>query len=313
MKAFKGFFDEPRRRGRACGGSTTPSPRCSRRRLERQAAARPPATRRGDEGGGTATARARGLEEAVAGIVHNETLAGDPRRALAEEQAVTKAVRAELAAAVAGEAVAAAPAARRRRRRRRRAKAVVDEQLRARALEFGEKEMLQREIARAAERTAAAEVEREALLAEGDASRAQDAVTMAKKGGEIEALRAQAAGMAAALTKYATMEAAWVEEREEGARKLAKLKRERRELAKTAARVGDAEAKLGRRAIVLWSRRGRGGGTAGRWTSSAVSSRRRARRRRRCGRARRRRRDCRRRGRRRRRRATRQLGRAGGE
>ena len=63
------------------------------------------------------------------------------------------------------------------------------------------------------------------MLAEGDASRAQDAVTMAKKGGEIEALRAQAAGMAAALTKYATMEAAWVEEREEGARKLAKLKR----------------------------------------------------------------------------------------
>ena len=188
------------------------------------------------------------LEEAVAGIVQNtRTLAeDDPRRALAEEQAVTKAVRAELAAAVAAkeEAVAAARAAEAKAAAAARAKAVVDEQLRARALEFGEKEMLQREIARAAERTAAAEVEREALLAEGDASRAQDAVTMAKKGGEIEALRAQAAGMAAALTKYATMEAAWVEEREEGARKLAKLKRERRELAKTAARVDDAEAKL---------------------------------------------------------------------
>ena len=165
--------------------------------------------------------------------------------------------------------------------------------------------MPQREIARAAERTAAAEVEREALLAEGDASRAQDAVTMAKKGGEIEALRAQAAGMAA-LTKYATMEAAWVEEREEGA-EACEAEEERRELAKTAARVGDARQSSRRRAIVLvearrrWRRSGGGGRARGELG-------RRARRRRRRGRARRRRRrDCGRRGRRRVR-ATRRIG-----
>ena len=103
--------------------------------------------------------------------------------------------------------------------------------------------------------TAAAEVEREALLAEGDASRAQDAVTMAKKGGEIEALRAQAAGMAAALTKYATMEAAWVEEREEGARKLAKLKRERRanEIARWLEEYGPCAAWAAVDDLDLWS------------------------------------------------------------
>ena len=131
---------------------------------------------------------------------------------------MTKAVRAELAAAVAAkeEAVAAARGGGEGGGGGAR-KAVVDEQLRARALELGRRKCCSASC-RAAERSAAAGWNARRCWPRAT-SRAQEAVTMAKKGGEIEALRAQAAGMAAALTKYATMEAAWVEEREEGARK----------------------------------------------------------------------------------------------